>query len=71
MADWTNWSLGLPKKFELCGPKARDDGVQVISELAFSEVILAYAGLNSQKNKKLLKNISKIYNNENSKVSSR
>lgn len=37
--------------------------------MAFSEVILAYAGLTSKKNKKMLKIISKNYSNENSKVS--
>lgn len=39
-----------------------------MSEQTFCEMILAYAGFNSAKTKKLLKNIANIYTNETSKV---
>lgn len=55
-------------EFELYNVKVNPKtGKKFISELSFSETILAYAGFNKAKTKKILKNISKLYG-DNSEV---
>lgn len=58
-------------EFELCPLKTNSDGEKVMSEHTFCEQILAYAGFNTSKTKKMLKKISSIYQAENSKVITR
>lgn len=52
-------------EFDFCERKEKN-GEQVISELTFCEMILAYAGFSAGKTKKMLKRIEKIYDEENS-----
>lgn len=59
----------IKMEFDLCDLKTRvEDNVKIMSELTFCEMILAYAGFKAAKTKKMLKNISRIYNSENAKV---
>lgn len=56
-------------EFELCNLYKREsDGERVMSETTFGEMILAYAGLSPSKTKKMLKNVTNIYNSEKSNV---
>jgi hypothetical protein len=52
-------------KFNYCCQREKKEGN--ISEVAFCEMLLAYAGFNSSKTKQMLKKISKQYGS-NSKV---
>ncbi len=51
-------------KFEYHPLKKRSDGVLVISEQDFCEMILAYAGLSNAVTKKTKKRIAKLYNSD-------
>ena len=55
-------------QFDYHDLKTRNDGVVVISEQNFCEMILAYAGLGTAISKKTKKRIAKLYDN-NSLVS--
>ncbi|CAF0890440.1 unnamed protein product [Brachionus calyciflorus] len=57
----------IKMEFDFCDTKEKN-GEKIITELIFCEMILAYAGFSSGKTKKMLKRISKIYDDdENSK----
>jgi Ca2+-binding EF-hand superfamily protein len=50
-------------EFNYTSRHVRKDGVKIIREVEFCEMILAYAGLPNSKTKKMLKHISSIYSN--------
>jgi hypothetical protein len=54
-------------EFGLCGVRRREsDGVEVISESSFCEMMLAYANFPEPKRKKMLKRIGRIYGRKSS-----
>lgn len=55
----------IKMEFNFCEQK-NNNGEQVISEYTFCEMILAYAGFNSAKTKKMMKRIGKIYDENTS-----
>lgn len=54
----------IQREFEGRELKTRSDGQKVITDIAFCQMILAYAGFGGSKMKEMLKRITNIYNDE-------
>ena len=51
-------------QFEYCETRVKEDGTVYITEESFCEAILAYAGFNGAKTKKILKRINRAYGDD-------